>query len=53
MAGLLIRDVEDEVKRELERRAGENGRRLEEEVLEILRVALETEDEEDERDSTS
>ena len=41
---LLIRDVEDELVRELERRAQANGRSKEDEVREILRKALDEED---------
>jgi plasmid stability protein len=41
---LLIRDVEVELVRELERRAQANGRSLEDEVREILRKALDEED---------
>ena len=40
MAELLIRNLEDEVKARLERRARRHGRSTEEEVLEILREAV-------------
>jgi plasmid stability protein len=46
MGQLLIRNVEPELKRELELRAKRNRRTLEAEVYEILRVMLDREDEE-------
>jgi plasmid stability protein len=45
MSRLLIRDFEDDVMRELERRAKGNGRTLEDEVIEILREVLDEEEE--------
>jgi len=44
MGQLLIRNVEPELKRELELRAKRNRRTLEAEVCEILRVVLDRED---------
>jgi hypothetical protein len=44
--GILIRKVEPELKLALEQRAERNNRTLEAEVCEILRVALDKEDEE-------
>ncbi len=46
MAQLLIRNVRPEVKQWLEARAKRNGRSLEEEAYEIIRIALDKEDEE-------
>ncbi len=46
MAQLLIRKVKPELKRWLEARATRNGRSLEEEAYEIIRIALDKEDEE-------
>ena len=40
MAKLIVRDIEDEIVRELERRAAQNGRSVEEEHRQILRGAL-------------
>lgn len=40
MAQLLVRNLEDEVKVKLQRRARKHGRSTEEEVREILRVAV-------------
>ena len=40
MAQLVVRNLEDEVKAQLHRRAARHGRRMEEEVREILRNAL-------------
>lgn len=51
MSRLLIRDIEDDVMRELERRAKSNGRTLEDEVIEILRKVLDEEEEEKNRAS--
>ncbi len=44
MQNLFIGDVEEELIRELERRAQANGRSPEEKACEILRQALEEED---------
>jgi antitoxin FitA len=44
MAPLLIRDLDDDVKAKLQRRARRNGRSPEEEVREILRDAVRDED---------
>jgi plasmid stability protein len=46
MAVLRIRKVDPEVIRWLERRAERNGRSLEEEAYEIIRIELDKEDEE-------
>jgi plasmid stability protein len=46
MGRILIRKVEPELKLALEQRAERNNRTLEAEVCEILRVALDKEDEE-------
>ncbi len=46
MAQLLIRKVRPELKRWLEDRAKRNGRSLEDEVCEMIRIALDKEDEE-------
>ena len=40
MAALLIRGLDDTLKRQLRLRAAENGRSMEEEVRQILRHAL-------------
>jgi plasmid stability protein len=40
MASLLIRGIDDRLKRQLRLRAAENGRSMEEEVRRILRAAL-------------
>jgi plasmid stability protein len=40
VAQLIVRDIEDEIVRELKRRAAENGRSAEEEHRQILRGAL-------------
>jgi plasmid stability protein len=40
MAQILVRQIEDEVKDELQRRARQHGRSTEEEVREILRNAV-------------
>jgi plasmid stability protein len=44
MAQLLVRNLENEVKAKLQRRAKRNGRSMEEEVREILRDAAKVED---------
>lgn len=44
MAQLLVRNIEDKVKAQLQRRAARHGRSMEEEVREILREATKTED---------
>lgn len=43
MAQLLVRDLEDAVKKELQRRARRHGRSTAEEVREILRTAVRAE----------
>lgn len=43
MAQLLVRDLEDDVKRRLQKRARRHGRSMEAEVREILRSAVATE----------
>jgi len=43
MAQLIVRDIEDEVKAKLQRRAKRHGRSMEEEVREILRDATKAE----------
>jgi plasmid stability protein len=43
MAQLVVRDIENEVKAKLQRRAKRHGRSMEEEVREILRDATKTE----------
>jgi plasmid stability protein len=43
MAQLIVRDIENEVKAKLQRRAKRHGRSMEEEVREILRDATKTE----------
>jgi plasmid stability protein len=40
MASLLIRGLDDKLKRQLRSRAADNGRSMEAEVRQILRVAL-------------
>jgi plasmid stability protein len=40
VAQLIVRDIEDEIVRELKRRAAENGRSAEEEHRQILRRTL-------------
>ena len=40
MASLLIRKIDDALKRQLRQRATENGRSMEEEIRRILRAAL-------------
>ena len=40
MTALLIRGIDDKLKRQLRLRAAENGRSMEEEVRQILRAAL-------------
>jgi plasmid stability protein len=42
MAQILVRDVEDSVKRELQRRASQHGRSLQAEIRDILRQAANT-----------
>lgn len=44
MAQLCIREIEPELKRELERRAEHNGRSVEAEICEIIRATLDEED---------
>jgi antitoxin FitA len=44
MAQILVRNLEDDVKSKLQRRARRHGRSTEEEVREILRVAVLEED---------
>ena len=43
MAQLIVRDIENEVKAKLQRRAKRHGRSMEEEVREILRDATKNE----------
>jgi plasmid stability protein len=43
MAQLIVRDIENEVKAKLQRRAKRHGRSMEEEVREILRDATKAE----------
>jgi len=43
MAQVLVRNLEDEVKAKLERRAKRHGRSMEEEIREILRDAAKKE----------
>ena len=45
MAQLIVRNIEDTVKRRLQRRAARNRRSMEEEVREILRNALREQEE--------
>jgi plasmid stability protein len=42
MAQLVVRNIENEVKARLQRRARRNGRSMEEEVRDILRAAVHT-----------
>jgi plasmid stability protein len=44
MAQLVVRNIEDSVKGRLQRRARDNGRSMEEEVRDILRVAVQSSD---------
>jgi plasmid stability protein len=44
MAQFVVRNLEDEVKARLQRRAARHGRSMEEEVRDILRDALKEED---------
>ena len=44
MAQVIVRNLEDSVKRKLQRRAARHGRSMEEEAREILRDALKEED---------
>ena len=44
MAQLLVRDIEDEVKDRLQRRAARHGRSMEAEARDILRDALKDDD---------
>ncbi len=44
MAQLLVRNIEDQLKARLQRRAKRHGRSMEEEVREILRNALKSEE---------
>jgi plasmid stability protein len=43
MAQVIVRNLEDTVKRKLQRRAARNGRSMEEEVRDILRNAVKDE----------
>jgi antitoxin FitA len=43
MAQLIVRNLDDSVKRKLQRRAARNGRSMEEEVRDILRDAVKDE----------
>jgi len=43
MAQLIVRDLDDGIKRKLQRRAARHGRSMEEEVREILRDAIKDE----------
>ncbi len=45
MAQFVVRSIEDAVKRRLQRRAARHGRSMEEEVREILRSAVNHDDE--------
>lgn len=45
MARILVRDIEDEVKARLQRRAARHGRSMEAEVRDILRDAAKADDE--------
>jgi plasmid stability protein len=40
MAQLIVRDLDDAVKRKLQRRAAQHGRSMEEEIRDILRDAI-------------
>jgi antitoxin FitA len=44
MAQVIVRNLEDSVKRKLQRRAAKHGRSMEEEVRDILRDAVKDED---------
>lgn len=44
MAQLVVRNLEDDVKRRLQRRAARHGRSMEDEVRDILRDAVKDED---------
>ena len=44
MAQLIVRDLDDGIKRKLQRRAARHGRSMEEEVRDILRDAVKDED---------
>jgi plasmid stability protein len=44
MAQLIVRNLEDDVKRRLQRRAARHGRSMEDEVRDILRDAVKHED---------
>jgi plasmid stability protein len=44
MAQFVVRNIEDEVKARLQRRARRNGRSMEEEVRDVLRAAVNEED---------
>jgi plasmid stability protein len=44
MAQLVVRNIENEVKARLQRRARRNGRSMEEEVRDVLRAAVNEED---------
>jgi plasmid stability protein len=44
MAQVIVRNLEDAVKRKLQRRAARHGRSMEEEVRDILRNAVKDED---------
>jgi plasmid stability protein len=44
MAQVIVRNLEDAVKRKLQRRAARHGRSMEEEVRDILRDAVKDED---------
>ena len=46
MAQFIVRNIQTEVKRRLQRRAARNGRSMEEEVRDILRDALKNEKDE-------
>jgi len=50
MAALLIRGIDDKLKRALRIRAAENGRSMEEEMRQILRTALGVPSPEDEHE---
>jgi len=44
VAQLIVRNIEEDVKKRLQRRAARHGRSMEEEVRDILRTALTDED---------
>lgn len=44
MAQVIVRNIEDSVKRKLQRRAMDNGRSMEEEIRDILRDAVKDEE---------